>query len=107
MKGQYVIHVGVQTEQQDDRLLAAFDQVVCVSGAFGAFRREALDSVDAFDVGGGEDFDLTLRLRANGWRIRDYRTGRKAARAGAFAAAVAGAAAGTVAAGIAIRRKVT
>jgi cellulose synthase/poly-beta-1,6-N-acetylglucosamine synthase-like glycosyltransferase len=51
------------------RISAAFDQVVCVSGAFGAFRREALDSIDAFDVGGGEDLDLTLRLRAKGWRI--------------------------------------
>lgn len=51
------------------RAAAAFDQVVCVSGAFGAFRREALDSIGAFDVGGGEDFDLTLRMRAKGWRI--------------------------------------
>jgi len=53
--------------------------------------------------------DARLReyARAHNWRIRDYRTGRKAARAGAFAAAVAGAAAGTVAAGAAIRRKVT
>jgi HAD superfamily hydrolase (TIGR01490 family) len=53
--------------------------------------------------------DARLReyARAHNWRIRDYRTGRKAARAGAFAAAVAGAAAGTVAAGVAIRRKVS
>jgi cellulose synthase/poly-beta-1,6-N-acetylglucosamine synthase-like glycosyltransferase len=51
------------------RIAAAFDQVVCVSGAFGAFRREALDSIGAFDVGGAEDLDLTLRLRAKGWRI--------------------------------------
>jgi cellulose synthase/poly-beta-1,6-N-acetylglucosamine synthase-like glycosyltransferase len=51
------------------RIAAAFGQVVCVSGAFGAFRREALDSIGAFDVGGGEDLDLTLRLRAKGWRI--------------------------------------
>jgi len=51
------------------RIAAAFDQVVCVSGAFGAFRRAALDSVDAFDVGGGEDLDITMRLRAKGWRI--------------------------------------
>jgi HAD superfamily hydrolase (TIGR01490 family) len=53
--------------------------------------------------------DARLReyARAHNWRIRDYRTGRKAARAGVFAAAVAGAAAGTVAAGAAIRRKVS
>ncbi len=51
--------------------------------------------------------DAALRDYAHdhGWRIRDYRTGRKAARAGLFAAAVAGAAAGSVAAGSAIRRK--
>jgi len=53
------------------------------------------------------DSRLREHARANGWRIRDYRTGRKAARAGMFTAAVAGAAAGTVAAGAAIRRKVT
>jgi HAD superfamily hydrolase (TIGR01490 family) len=52
------------------------------------------------------DSRLRDHARANGWRIRDYRTGRKAARAGLFAAAVTGAATGTVAAGLAIRRKV-
>ncbi len=52
------------------------------------------------------DSHLREHARANGWRIHDYRTGRKAARAGAFTAAVAGAVAGAVAAGIAIRRKV-
>ena len=52
--------------------------------------------------------DTRLRdyAKAQGWRIRDYRTARKAARAGVFAAGVAGAVAGTVAAGVAIRRKV-
>lgn len=45
------------------------EEVVCVSGAFGAFRREALDGVGGIDVGGGEDLDLTLRLREAGWRI--------------------------------------
>ncbi len=52
------------------------------------------------------DSRLREHARANGWRIRDYRTGRKAARAGILTAAVAGAVAGTVAAGAAIRRKV-
>ena len=51
------------------------------------------------------DARLRDHARAEGWRIRDYRTGRKAARAGMFTAAVAGAAAGTVAAGSVIRRK--
>ena len=52
------------------------------------------------------DSKLRAHARANGWGIRDYRTGRKAARAGLFAAGVAGAATGSVAAGLAIRRKV-
>lgn len=51
------------------RISDALDQVVCVSGAFGAFRREALDQVGAFDVGAGEDLDLTMRLRRVGWRV--------------------------------------
>ncbi len=53
--------------------------------------------------------DRALRdhARKHGWRIRDYRTGRKAARAGLLAAAVAGAAAGGAAATAAIRRRIT
>ncbi|MBA3780313.1 HAD-IB family hydrolase [Nocardioides sp. InS609-2] len=49
------------------------------------------------------DFRLRAHAREQGWRIRDYRTGRKAARAGLMAAALAGAASGTVAAGLAIK----
>jgi HAD superfamily hydrolase (TIGR01490 family) len=52
------------------------------------------------------DSRLRDHARANGWRVRDYRTGRKAARAGLVAAGLAGAATGSVAAAIAIRRKV-
>jgi len=44
--------------------------------------------------------------RRNGWRVRDYRTGRKAARLGLLAAGAAGAAAGGVAAALSLRRKV-
>ncbi|HET7349516.1 MAG TPA: HAD-IB family hydrolase [Marmoricola sp.] len=51
------------------------------------------------------DHRLREHSRRQGWRIRDYRTGRKAARVGLFTAALAGAAAGTVAAGTAIRRR--
>jgi hypothetical protein len=51
------------------------------------------------------DAKLREHARAQGWRIRDYRTGRKAAKAGLFAAGAAGAAVGSVAAGLAIRRK--
>jgi cellulose synthase/poly-beta-1,6-N-acetylglucosamine synthase-like glycosyltransferase len=43
------------------------DQMTCVSGAFGAFRRTAIESVGGLDSGGGEDLDVTLRLRAAGW----------------------------------------
>ena len=49
--------------------------------------------------------DAKLRAHAKemGWPIRDYRTGRKAARAGLILGAVAGAASGTAAAGAAFR----
>ena len=40
-----------------------------VSGAFGAFRREAIERLKGWDVGPGEDGDLVLRLRKAGWRI--------------------------------------
>jgi HAD superfamily hydrolase (TIGR01490 family) len=52
------------------------------------------------------DNRLREHARAQGWRIRDYRTGRKAARAGLMSAGLAGAATGGVAAAVAIRRKV-
>ncbi len=44
------------------------EQMTCVSGAFGAFRREALERVGGLDAGGGEDLDVTLRLRQAGWK---------------------------------------
>ena len=40
-----------------------------VSGAFGAFRREAIQRVRGWDVGPGEDGDLVLRLRKGGYNI--------------------------------------
>jgi HAD superfamily hydrolase (TIGR01490 family) len=49
------------------------------------------------------DARLRSHARQHGWRVRDYRTGRKAARAGLFAAATAGAVSGAVAAGVALR----
>ncbi len=48
---------------------AMTEQVTCVSGAFGAFRRLAIQGANGNDVGGGEDLDLTMRLRKGGWRI--------------------------------------
>ena len=41
-----------------------------ISGAFGAFRRAALESVGGQDVEVGEDADLTMKLRRAGWRLR-------------------------------------
>ena len=49
------------------------------------------------------DARLRAHARAMGWRVRDYRTGRKAARAGLLTAALGGAVTGAVAAGVALR----
>jgi HAD superfamily hydrolase (TIGR01490 family) len=51
------------------------------------------------------DHRLREHARARGWRVRDYRTGRKAARAGLVAAGLAGALAGGVAVAATLRRK--
>lgn len=40
-----------------------------VSGAFGAFRRSAIEGVGGWEVGPGEDADITEKLRRAGWRI--------------------------------------
>ncbi|MBC2932652.1 HAD family phosphatase [Nocardioides sp. zg-1228] len=49
------------------------------------------------------DARLRTHARAHGWRVHDYRTGRKAARAGLLGAAAAGAVTGAVAAGVGLR----
>jgi HAD superfamily hydrolase (TIGR01490 family) len=51
------------------------------------------------------DSRLRAHARAEGWRIRDYRTGRKAARTGLVLGATAGAVSGAIAAGVALRRR--
>ena len=51
------------------------------------------------------DSRLRAHARAQGWRVRDYRTGRKAARTGLVVGAAAGAVSGAVAAGVAYRRR--
>jgi len=51
------------------------------------------------------DSRLRAHARAQGWRVRDYRTGRKAAKVGVPAALGVGAAAGAVSAGLALRRR--
>jgi len=40
-----------------------------VSGAFGAFRKQALLAVGGWDVGPGDDGNVTNKLRRAGWRI--------------------------------------
>ena len=51
------------------------------------------------------DSELRAIARARGWEIRDFRTGRKAARIGLPTALAAGAVAGAVAAALAVRRR--
>ena len=51
------------------------------------------------------DSALRNHAREQGWRVRDYRTGRKAVKVGVPTAAAAGALAGAVAAAISVRRK--
>jgi HAD superfamily hydrolase (TIGR01490 family) len=51
------------------------------------------------------DSKLRAHAREHGWRIRDYRTGRKAAKLGLPTAAGLGAVAGAAAAGLSLRRK--
>ncbi len=47
----------------------AFNILFIVSGAVGMFRRNALVGVGGWEVGPGEDADLTEKLRRAGWRI--------------------------------------
>ncbi|MFE7663486.1 HAD family hydrolase [Streptomyces celluloflavus] len=51
------------------------------------------------------DSRLLKHAREHGWRLRDYRTGRKAVRVGIPAAAVVGALAGGAAAAVALQRR--
>ncbi|MCF2528434.1 HAD family hydrolase [Yinghuangia soli] len=51
------------------------------------------------------DTRLRRHAREHGWRVKDYRTGRKAAKIGIPAAAGLGAVAGALAAGTAVRRR--
>lgn len=52
------------------RVTDMLDVVFIVSGAFAAFRREALLSIGGWEVGPGEDADITVKLRRAGWGIR-------------------------------------
>ncbi len=41
-----------------------------ISGAFGAFRRDALDKISGWDVGPGLDGDITVKLRKMGYKVK-------------------------------------
>ena len=51
------------------RMADALGVLTIVSGAFGGFRRSAIEGVGRQDVEVGEDADLTMKLRRAGWRI--------------------------------------
>jgi hypothetical protein len=51
------------------------------------------------------DTELRAVAKSRGWTIRDFRTGRKAAKIGVPSVLGAGALAGAVAAGVAYRRR--
>lgn len=50
-------------------LLARLGMLGIVSGALGAFRKSALDKFGGWDVGPGEDGDLTIKMRKAGYAI--------------------------------------
>lgn len=52
------------------RLTSAIDTLSICSGAFGAFRRSAVEAVGGWDVGPGEDGDLTIKIRKIGYLAR-------------------------------------
>ena len=52
------------------RLSDLLGMLMISSGAFAAFRREAVTSVGGWDVGPGEDANMTLKLRRAGWKVR-------------------------------------
>jgi biofilm PGA synthesis N-glycosyltransferase PgaC len=51
------------------RFTAMLNILAIVSGAFGAFRRSAVDSVGGWEVGPGEDADISDKLRRAGWNV--------------------------------------
>lgn len=40
-----------------------------ISGAFGAFRKDVIDSVGGWDIGPGLDGDITVKIRKSGYKI--------------------------------------
>jgi cellulose synthase/poly-beta-1,6-N-acetylglucosamine synthase-like glycosyltransferase len=62
---QYLVSISLGRRVSD-----LFGIVFIASGAFAAFRREALLSVGGWEVGPGEDADITIKLRRAGWKVR-------------------------------------
>jgi biofilm PGA synthesis N-glycosyltransferase PgaC len=51
------------------QFLAMLGILTIVSGAFGAFRRKAITDVGGWEVGPGDDSNLTTKIRRAGWQI--------------------------------------
>ncbi len=51
------------------QFLAMVGILTIVSGAFGAFRRQAINDVGGWEVGPGDDSNLTTKIRRAGWQI--------------------------------------
>ena len=41
-----------------------------ISGAFGAFRKDAIEKVGGWDVGPGMDGDISVKLKKMGYKIK-------------------------------------
>lgn len=61
---EYLVSISLGKRAQD-----MVGLVSCASGAFSAFRKSAIEAVGGLDAGGGEDLDVTLRLRKANWAI--------------------------------------
>ena len=51
------------------RFTSMMGWLLIVSGAFGAYRREAVQTVGGWDVGPGDDSNLTTKVRRAGWDV--------------------------------------
>lgn len=60
----------LQTISLGRRITSMLGILSILSGAFAAYRREAMRSVGGYEVGPGEDGDLTIKLRRAGWKLR-------------------------------------
>ena len=60
----------LKTIQVGRMVTSALDIYHIISGAFGAFDREALESVGGWDIGPGLDGDITQKLRKAGHKVK-------------------------------------